>query len=182
MRTLLGFCDRTPSALTVGLSSSSIDSIVEKHFSITIAPVRSRGGTLVKNKCVEYLRIARMFAELELVSRYPCVLSAPFLSSSQDMDLAPRELVLRPGDDDHVLRFIYCRDEGQLAPGKKRNKQISGELIRMVPPTPSNTYIHTYHSRFIPEWVAEVSQIFLRDTHVLPKFVSYKEHCRRDRW
>jgi hypothetical protein len=34
------------------------------------------------------------------------------------------------------------------------------------------TYIHTYHSRFIPERVAEVSQIFLRDTHVLPKFVS----------
>jgi hypothetical protein len=29
--------------------------------------------------------------------------------------------------------------------------------------------VHTYHSRFIPEGVAEVSQIFLRDTHVLPK-------------
>jgi hypothetical protein len=44
------------------------------------------------------------------------------------------------------------------------------------------TYIHTYHSRFIPEGVAEVSQIFLRDTHVLPKLVSYEVHCRRDRW
>jgi hypothetical protein len=32
-----------------------------------------------------------------------------------------------------------------------------------------NTYIHTYHSRFILERVAEVSQIFLRDTHLLPK-------------
>jgi hypothetical protein len=32
-------------------------------------------------------------------------------------------------------------------------------------------YIHTYHSRFIPEGVAEASQIFLRDTHVLPKLV-----------
>jgi hypothetical protein len=31
------------------------------------------------------------------------------------------------------------------------------------------TYIHTYHSRFIPVGVAEVSQIFLWDTHVLPK-------------
>jgi hypothetical protein len=31
------------------------------------------------------------------------------------------------------------------------------------------SYIHTYHSRFIPGGVAEVSQIFLRDTHVLPK-------------
>jgi hypothetical protein len=25
-------------------------------------------------------------------------------------------------------------------------------------------YIHTYHSRYIPEGVAEVSQIFLRDS------------------
>jgi hypothetical protein len=46
----------------------------------------------------------------------------------------------------------------------------------------SDLYIHTYHSRFIPEGVAELSQIFLRDTHVLPKLVSYEEHCRRDRW
>jgi hypothetical protein len=29
--------------------------------------------------------------------------------------------------------------------------------------------IHTYHSRFIPEGLAEASQIFLRDTHVLSK-------------
>jgi hypothetical protein len=28
---------------------------------------------------------------------------------------------------------------------------------------------NTYHSRFIPEGIAEASQIFLRDTHVLPK-------------
>jgi hypothetical protein len=33
----------------------------------------------------------------------------------------------------------------------------------------------TYHSRFIPEGVAEASQIFLRDTHVLPKLVNYEE-------
>jgi hypothetical protein len=31
-------------------------------------------------------------------------------------------------------------------------------------------YRHTYHSRFIPEGVAEVSRIFLRDAHVLPKY------------
>jgi hypothetical protein len=43
-------------------------------------------------------------------------------------------------------------------------------------------YIHTYHSRFIPGGAAEVSQIFLRNTHVLPKLVSYEEHCRHDRW
>jgi hypothetical protein len=35
-----------------------------------------------------------------------------------------------------------------------------------------HTYIGTYHSRFIPEGIAEVSQIFLRDTHVLPKLIS----------
>jgi hypothetical protein len=33
-------------------------------------------------------------------------------------------------------------------------------------------YIYTYHSRFIPDGVAEVSQIFLRDTHVLPKLAT----------
>jgi hypothetical protein len=42
--------------------------------------------------------------------------------------------------------------------------------------------MNTYHSRFIPEGLAEVSLIFLRDTHVLPKLVSYEKHCRRDRW
>jgi hypothetical protein len=35
-------------------------------------------------------------------------------------------------------------------------------------------YIHTYHSRFIPEWVAEASQKFLRNTHVLPTLFSYE--------
>jgi hypothetical protein len=37
-----------------------------------------------------------------------------------------------------------------------------------------NTYIHTYHSRFIPEGAAEASQILLRDAHVLQKLFSYK--------
>jgi hypothetical protein len=41
---------------------------------------------------------------------------------------------------------------------------------------------NTYFSRFIPEGVAEVSQIFLRDTHVVLKLVSYEEYCRRERW
>jgi hypothetical protein len=35
-------------------------------------------------------------------------------------------------------------------------------------------YIHTYYSRVIPEGVAEASQIFLQDTHVLPKLFSYE--------
>jgi hypothetical protein len=37
-----------------------------------------------------------------------------------------------------------------------------------------NTYMHTYHSRFILEGVAEASQIFLREAHVLPKLLSYE--------
>jgi hypothetical protein len=43
------------------------------------------------------------------------------------------------------------------------------------------TYIHTYHSRFIPEGVAEAYQIFLLNTHALPKILNYEEYCRRDR-
>jgi hypothetical protein len=43
-------------------------------------------------------------------------------------------------------------------------------------------HIHTYRSRFIPEGLAEASQIFLRDAHFLPKLLSYYEYCRCDRW
>jgi hypothetical protein len=32
-------------------------------------------------------------------------------------------------------------------------------------------YIHTYYSRFIPEGVAQASQIFLRVTHVLSQSI-----------
>jgi hypothetical protein len=40
----------------------------------------------------------------------------------------------------------------------------------------------TYHSRFIHTGVAKPSQIFLRDTHFLPKRLSNKENCRCYRW
>jgi hypothetical protein len=40
--------------------------------------------------------------------------------------------------------------------------------------------IHTYHSRFIPDGVAETSQLLLQDAQVLPKLFSYEEYCRRD--
>jgi hypothetical protein len=36
--------------------------------------------------------------------------------------------------------------------------------------------------KLIFEGVAEVSQVFLQDTHVLPTLVSYEEQCKRDRW
>jgi hypothetical protein len=43
-------------------------------------------------------------------------------------------------------------------------------------------YIQKYHSRFIPEGVAEATQIFLQDAQLLPKLFSYEQYCRRDRW
>jgi ABC-type multidrug transport system ATPase subunit len=42
--------------------------------------------------------------------------------------------------------------------------------------------IHTYHARFVPEGVAESSQVLLREAHVLAKLFSYEKYCRRDRW
>jgi hypothetical protein len=39
----------------------------------------------------------------------------------------------------------------------------------------TNIYINTYHSRFIPEEVAEVSQIFLRATYVLPNYLAMRD-------
>jgi hypothetical protein len=64
------------------------------------------------------------------------------------------------------------------------NCKIHPDAAGVVTPITMDTYIHihTYHSRFIPEGVVEVSQIFLRDTHVLPTLFSYEEHCKRDRW
>jgi hypothetical protein len=38
----------------------------------------------------------------------------------------------------------------------------------------SSENVHTYHSRVILEGVAELSQISLRDAHVLPKLFSYE--------
>jgi hypothetical protein len=36
------------------------------------------------------------------------------------------------------------------------------------------TYIHACHSHFIPKGVAEASQIFLRDAHVLPFYLAMR--------
>jgi hypothetical protein len=43
------------------------------------------------------------------------------------------------------------------------------------------TYINIPLMLF-PERVVEASQIFLRDTHVLPRLLCYKEYRRRDWW
>jgi hypothetical protein len=112
---------------------------VEKYFGISIAPVRSRGRSLVYNK----------FTNIH-DNRIP-----PTTPVSGLVNVRPVVKIIAESLSQH--------DEKQDAP-----TPLSG--------------VHTYHSRLIPEGVAEVSQIFLRDTHVLPKLVSYQEHCRRDRW
>jgi hypothetical protein len=45
----------------------------------------------------------------------------------------------------------------------------------------TDTYINIYHSSLIPEEVAETSQIFLSDAHVISKLLSYEEYCINDR-
>jgi hypothetical protein len=62
------------------------------------------------------------------------------------------------------------------------NKVDSDQTAMGLPPIMFAVFLIPYHSRFIPEGVAEASQIFLRDAHVLPKLLSNEEHCRRDRW
>jgi hypothetical protein len=44
----------------------------------------------------------------------------------------------------------------------------------------SSFSIHTHIPLTLYPRGIEVYQIFLRDTHVLPKLVSYEEHCRCD--
>jgi hypothetical protein len=49
-------------------------------------------------------------------------------------------------------------------------------LIKLHGNIKQHTYIHTYHSRFIPEGVAEASQILLRDAHDLPKLLRCEDY------
>jgi hypothetical protein len=53
---------------------------------------------------------------------------------------------------------------------RPQTKQCNCSTIKSL----AKAGVHTYHSRFIPEGVAEASQIFLRDSHVLPKLFSYE--------
>jgi hypothetical protein len=59
-----------------------------------------------------------------------------------------------------------------------RITNLISELAFLLNSSPLRTglwdNIHTYQSRFIPEGVAEASQIFLREAHVLPKLLSYE--------
>jgi hypothetical protein len=51
----------------------------------------------------------------------------------------------------------------------------SFQLFQLETYVKQMTYMHSYHSRFIPQGVAEASRIFLRDAHFLPKLIYYEE-------
>jgi hypothetical protein len=44
----------------------------------------------------------------------------------------------------------------------------------------NHTHIHTYNSRYISQGIAEASQVFFRDAHVLPTYIVMWNYCRRD--
>jgi hypothetical protein len=48
-------------------------------------------------------------------------------------------------------------------------------LLKLLTLFALNERIHTYYTGIFPKGVAEASQIFLRDTHVLPKLLSHEE-------
>jgi hypothetical protein len=53
------------------------------------------------------------------------------------------------------------------------------QILIIIPKFILNYNIHTYYSRFIPEAVADASQILFRDAHDLLKLFSYEEYSRR---
>jgi hypothetical protein len=70
---------------------------------------------------------------------------------------------------------VDYRPLGSLAWIRADNKAVSNKLVFIF-------LIYTYNLHFIREGVAEASQIFFRDTHILTKLRSYEEYCKRDRW
>ncbi|XP_028158452.1 uncharacterized protein LOC114351438 [Ostrinia furnacalis] len=63
---------------------------------------------------------------MELVSRYPCLASAPYLSSDKGVNMEPQGKLSQPGDDDKILRFINCRSRGKLGP-TRLNIMVGGD-------------------------------------------------------
>jgi hypothetical protein len=65
----------------------------------------------------------------------------------------------------HIRRTRYNPLRGQL-----NIVHVSKlPIIKQDHTVSNNTYIHTHHSRLIPKGVTETLQMFLRDTHILPK-------------
>jgi hypothetical protein len=100
----------------------------------------------------------------------------------------------------HVRVFILRCSDGDTVPARSEAFLVSrtdykfnriqpqgtpsGCCAYVLGPLCTESYtnlVHTYHSHFIPEGVAEAFQIFFRNAHVLPKLISYEEYCRSDR-
>ncbi|XP_059055014.1 uncharacterized protein LOC131849044 [Achroia grisella] len=64
------------------------------------------------------------FENLELVSRNPCMLSAPFLNSSPDLNMQPKGRVQKVADD-RILRFIHCRNRAELLEKLEKGKLLT---------------------------------------------------------
>jgi hypothetical protein len=68
-----------------------------------------------------------------------------------------------------------------LSRGYKTAARVDHEWKKKMIKIISEVGIHTYISLTLyPRSGRGISDIL--DTHVLPKLVSYEEHCRRDRW
>ncbi|XP_050677071.1 uncharacterized protein LOC126973791 [Leptidea sinapis] len=67
---------------------------------------------------VKMFRCQHPEEKLSLVSRQPCILSAPFLPESSET----QGRVVEPGDEDVVLRYIRCKKYGRLEGGDMKCK------------------------------------------------------------
>jgi hypothetical protein len=83
-------------------------------------------------------------------------------------------------------RALRCRlpRARRLPPLARQGQPLRLQVVSILPPRTlfhffnvSIIIIHTYHSCFITEGVAEASQTFLKDAHVLPNLLSYEEYC-----
>ncbi|XP_035457736.2 uncharacterized protein LOC118281257 [Spodoptera frugiperda] len=64
---------------------------------------------------------------LQLVSRTPCILSAPYLSEE---GMEPKGRVVEDDDDDKIMRYIICRDQDRMdKDGKSADPRCSFPLI-----------------------------------------------------
>jgi hypothetical protein len=83
----------------------------------------------------------------------------------RDMDLSDHQMN-KMWD---YVRELWNRQQGRQVSNNLMIAKVYRRQKYCVHPSISLAHLHTYHLRFIPEGVAEVSQIFLRNTHVLPK-------------
>jgi hypothetical protein len=81
-----------------------------------------------------------------------------------------------------ITKAIMIKILNTLYDGPKHYHIILTYICMLVLIIKDKAWVVRYHSRFIPEEVAKVSQILLRIAHVLPKLLSCEEYCRHDKW